>query len=192
MKTMTDKIALATTIWVALAGAYVALMHPDRRWQCLLGMAVLGLAWTLRQAFHRKAQANPASVEAQRSITQSIIFAGLLLSVGLAEALGWIDASGEFRVRACQFLAGAMVMLFANVIPKKAVSSPRLAALLRANGRVLFLGGLGYALAWLVLPLEYAQYVALSAMALAFAYVVARMLACAIRKNGSTPPSGSA
>src|SRR5581483_5289961 len=132
MKTTLDKIALLISLWVVAAGAYVITVNPERRMQCLLGIAVLGLAWAIRHVFARKAQSTPALKEAERNITQSIMFAGLLLSAGLAEALGWVSATGEFRLRASQFLAGAMVVIIANVIPKKAVSSPRLAALLRA------------------------------------------------------------
>ena len=138
MKKMTDKLALAISAWVVLAGGYVSYVNPERRWQCVLGMAVLGAAWLIRHLFHGNTEAR---VEARRKITQSIAYAGLLLSVGLFEALGWLTASGEFRVRACQFLAGAFVMVIGNAIPKKAVASRRRAALLRANGKAVVLGG---------------------------------------------------
>jgi hypothetical protein len=114
------------------------------------------------------------------------------LSVALTEALGWVDVQGEFRVRACQFLAGVMVVVIGNVIPKKAVASQRLAVLLRANGRAFVLGGLGYALAWLFLPLAYANPVALTSMLVAFVYVITRIVAWIVRRNQSTPPGGPA
>lgn len=189
MKTMTDKVALAISFWVVLAGSYVCLMHPERRWQCLLGMGVLGLAWTIRQVLR---ESSPVGKDARRSITQSIVFAGLLLSVGLAEAMAWVDVQGEFRVRACQFLAGVMVIVIGNMIPKKAIASRRLAALLRGNGKAFVLGGLGYALAWLFLPLAYANPVALTSMLLAFAYVITRIVVCLVRRNQSAPPHGPA
>ena len=192
MKTLTERIALAVSLCVVAAGSYVCFAHPERRWQCVLGVSLLGLAWLLRRFFGRNAEASPAALEARRSITQSIVFAGLLLGVGMVEAMGWVAASGDFRLRASQFLAGAMVAIIANAIPKKAVASPRLAAMLRANGRALFLGGLGYALAWLLLPLDYANAVALSVMLLAFAYVVVRIVFCAVGRKQSIPPAGSA
>lgn len=192
MKTTLDKIALLLTLWVVTVGGYAVYVNPEPRVQCLLGIGVLGVAWALRQICSRYADTNAAMMEARRSITQSIVFVGLMLSEGWFVALGWVADSGEFRMRASQFLAGAMVIVFANVIPKKAVTSRRLATLLRANGRALFLGGLGYALAWLLLPLAYANEVALSALLLAFAYVFARIVFCVVDKNRSVPPAGSA
>lgn len=186
MKTMTDKLALAISAWVVLAGGYVAYVNPERRWQCVLGMAVLGTAWLIRHVFHGNTEARMA---ARHKITQSIAYAGLLLSVALFEALGWVAASGEFRVRACQFLAGAFVMVIGNAIPKKAIASQRRAALLRANGKALVLGGLGYALAWLFLPLAYADKVAISILLLTFAYCI---VPCLIRGDRPVPPTGPA
>lgn len=189
MKTMTDKLALLTSAWVVLAGGYVCYVNPGRRWQCLLGMAVLGVAWLIRRGFHANTEAR---MEARHKITQSIVYAGLLLSVGLFEALGWVMASGEFRVRACQFLAGASVMVIGNAIPKRAIASRRRAALLRANGRAFVLGGLAYALAWLFLPLAYANEVASSILLLTFAYIAYRIVPCFIRSDRSIPPTGPA
>lgn len=186
MKTMTDKLALVISAWVVLAGGYVYCVNPGRRWQCALGMAVIGTAWAIRHAFRGHTEARR---DARHSITQSIAYAGLLLSVGLFEALGWVTASGEFRVRACQFLAGAFVMVIGNAIPKKAIVSQRRAALLRANGKAMVLGGLGYALAWLFLPLAYANKVAISILLLTFAY---RIVPCLVRNNRSIPPTGPA
>ncbi len=186
MKTMTDKLALVISAWVVLAGGYVSYVNPERRWQCVLGVAVLGTAWAIRHIFHDNTEARKA---ARHNITRSIAYAGLLLSVGLFEALGWVTASGEFRVRACQVLAGAFIMVIGNAIPKKAVVSPRCAALLRANGKAFVLGGLGYALAWLFLPLAYAGKVAISILLLTFAY---RIVSCSSRSDRSTPPTGPA
>ncbi|MYN28684.1 hypothetical protein [Duganella levis] len=186
MKTMTDKLALLISAWVVFAGSYVFYMHPERRWQCALGVAVTGIAWLIRSVFRGKTKAGE---ESRHKITQSIAYAGLLLSVGLCEALGWIAASGEFRVRACQCLAGAFVMVIGNAIPKKAITSPRRAALLRANGKAMVLAGLGYALAWLCLPLAYAEDVALSILLLTFA---SRVVLCLIRSDRSIPPTGPA
>jgi hypothetical protein len=189
MKTMTDKLALAISAWVVLAGGYVCYAHPERRWQCSLGMIVLGVAWLIRHVVRGDTEAR---TEAHHKITQSIAYAGLLLGVGLIEALGWFAASGEFRVRACQFLAGAFVMVIGNAIPKRAIASHRRAVALRANGRALVLGGLCYALAWLFLPLAYANDVAISIMLLTCAYVIVPILSCLIRRDRSLPPAGSA
>jgi hypothetical protein len=172
MKTMTDKLALVISAWVALAGSYVGYANAERRWQCGLGMAVLGAAWLIRHIFRANSEAR---TEARHKITQAIVYAGLLLSVGLCEALGWVATFGEFRVRACQFLAGALVIAIGNATPKRAVASQRRAAMLRANGKALVLGGVCYALAWL------------------FAYVIVLpIIASFIRRDRSIPPTGPA
>lgn len=189
MKTMTDKLALAVSAWVVLAGGYVCYANPERRWQCVLGMAVLGTAWLIRYVFHGNTEAR---IAARHQITQSIMYAGLLLSVGLFEALGWVAASGEFRVRACQCLAGAFVMVIGNAIPKKAVASQRRAALLRANGKAFVLGGLAYALTWMFLPLAYADQVGRSILLLTFGYIAYRIVSCFTRRDRLIPPAGPA
>lgn len=185
MKTMTDKVALAVSAWVVLAGGYVCYVHPERRWQSVLAIAVLGIMWLIRHVFD-------GNTEARHKITQSIAYAGLLLSVGLFDALGWVGASGEFRVRACQFLAGAFAMVIGNAIPKRAIASPRRAALLRANGKAFVLAGLGYALAWLFLPLAYANMVAISILLLTLLTCTYRIVSCFIRRDRSIPPTGTA
>jgi hypothetical protein len=89
-------------------------------------------------------------------------------------------------------LAGAFVVVIGNAIPKKAVASPRRAALLRANGKAMVLGGLGYALAWLFLPLAHAGQAAMAVMLLAFAYIAYRIASCFARGDRSMPPTGTA
>lgn len=185
MKTMTDKFALAISAWVVLAGGYVCYVNPERRWQCVLGMAVLGAAWLIRHVFRGDGEQRR---NARHKITQSIAYSGLLLSAGLFEALGWATASGEFRVRACQFLAGAFIMVIGNAMPKKAIASQRRAALLRANGKAFVLGGLAYVLAWLFLPLDYANEVAIAILLLTFAYSI---VSCFICRGRSIPPTGA-
>lgn len=189
MKTMTDKLALLISAWVGLAGGYVCYVNPERRWQSALGMAVLGAAWLIRHAFRGNTE---ALKDARLNITQSIAYAGLLLSVGLFDALGWFAASGEFRVRACQALAGAFVMVIGNAIPKRAIASQRRAALLRANGKAFVLGGLAYALAWLFLPMAYADQVAISIMLLTLLTCVYRIVSCFVRSDRPIPPAGTA
>lgn len=186
MKTMSDKLALMISAWVVLSGGYVCYVNTERQWQSVLGIALLSAAWLIRHLFHGSSEAR---LEARHKITQSIAYAGLLLSVGLFEALGWATVSGEFRVRASQFLAGAFVMVIGNAIPKRAISSQRRAALLRANGKAFVLGGLGYVLAWLVLPLAYANEVAMATMLLSLAYVCARIASCFIHSNRPVPPA---
>ncbi|TQK01179.1 hypothetical protein FBX97_5699 [Herbaspirillum sp. SJZ107] len=83
-------------------------------------------------------------------------------------------------------------MVIGNAIPKKAIASRRRAALLRANGKAFVLGGLGYALAWLFLPLAYGNEVALSIMLLTFAYIVYRIVSCFAHSDQPIPPTGPA
>ena len=80
-------------------------------------------------------------------------------------------------------------MLLANVIPKRTGSACTL-AIRRAGAWALVLGGLGYTLAWLMLPLAYASEAATSIMAFAMVYGIARVV-WLLRKFKSKPPSGS-
>lgn len=194
MKTMTDKLALAISAWVVLAGGYVCYANPARRWQAVLGMALLAAMWLVRRAFDGGNEASTEastedstedSTEARRNITRSIAYAGLLLGVGLLDALGWHTASGEFRVRACQVLAGAFVLVIGNAMPKKAIASQRRAMRLRARGKAVMLGALAYILAWLFLPLAYADKVAPSILLLTF---VVCIFPYARHSDRSVPP----
>ncbi|MRX10616.1 hypothetical protein GJ697_22545 [Pseudoduganella sp. FT25W] len=181
--------ALAITLSVAVVGAYgyLYLVNPEHPPQYLMAVGLICFAWTMRRFVGGCAGKNPASSAARRDVTLGIVFACLLLGVGVIGRLGWIDEA--FRLRSIGLFAGSFVMLLANVIPKQTGSACSL-AVRRAGAWALVLGGLGYALAWLTLPLAYASATAISIMGFAMAYGLVRVVGI-IRKFNSQPPRGS-
>jgi hypothetical protein len=193
MKTTSDNLlfslAVATTLWVFFASGYLLYMNSERPWQCLLAIALICIAWAIRYFFRRNAKADPKSIAGQRKITQSIVFAGLILSGALIARLGWLDGLGELGERSRGVISGVFVMFLSNSIPKEAGSARGL-AVRRAVGWAMVLGGLGYALAWLLLPVAYANDTAVLVMLFALAYAIGCIF-WLTRKHRPNPPTGS-
>jgi hypothetical protein len=189
MKTTSDKLVflLATTLSVCVVSAngYLFFANQEHPQPYLMAIGLICFAWAMRHFVSRSAERNPPGSAARRDVTLSIVFACLLLSIGLIARLGWIG--GDFRGRSVGFITGVFVVLLANVIPKQAGSACAL-AMRRVVGWALVLGGLGYTLAWLLLPLAYAADAALLTMAFAMTYAIARVF-WFIRKNRSIPPT---
>ena len=174
-------VALAATISasVVLASAYLWTLNLQRPWPYALAIAVVAIAWILRQLTGRPGAttANPST--ARQQITHAIALSGLVLGLALSVQLlasfgapsEWVT---ELGVRSQGFVLGAIVIAFANVIPKR-LSTARGLALHRTAGRALVLGGIGYVLAWLLLPLAYANLGALAALGLSLVYAIARV-----------------
>ena len=95
---------------------------------------------------------------------RSLALAAAIL--GVSAVLAWIAPayiSGELARRLLGVLLGAVVVLYANVIPKMLATRARLRcpaaedqAARRFAGWALVLGGVGYMLAWTFLPLSLA------------------------------------
>jgi len=93
------------------------------------------------------------------SLLRSLLGAALVLAV--SAVLAWLTPeylSGEMRQRLSGALIGAIVVVYANAIPKAVFAQTRCApALLQAarrfTGWALVLGGLGYILASLLAPI---------------------------------------
>ncbi|HEY8026506.1 MAG TPA: hypothetical protein VIF60_18325 [Burkholderiaceae bacterium] len=193
MKTTSEKLlislAVITTLWVMLASGYLCYVNSLRPWQSLLAIAVMCIAWALRYFFHRNANGDAKLAHARRKITQSIAFGGLLLGVALIARLGWPDGMGEFGERARGVVSGVFVVFLSNSIPKQVGSASAL-AMRRAVGWAMVLGGLGYALAWLLLPMVYANDAAMMLMLFSVAYATIRFFWFA-RKQRPNSPTGS-
>lgn len=106
------------------------------------------------------------------------------LIVGAAAALRWLAPEYiemETTKRLLGLLLGAVVVFYANTVPKLIVSQSRHSpavgqALRRFTGWALALGGIGYMLAWLVAPLDMANPIAGAVLASALLMVVIRCL----------------
>jgi hypothetical protein len=124
-------------------------------------------------------------------IARSLAAAALI--IGMAALLSLLSPaciSAEWSQRLVGVMLGTVVIVYANAIPKALVAWSRLRvsaaedqAARRYAGRALVLGGLAYALAWLLAPL---QMVAPIGGALLAAALFAAVLRCLrLRANGS-------
>lgn len=126
---------------------------------------------------------------------RAMALAGSMLATSLAAVLisrlGWAGSHGaELSERSWGFLMGAMVVVFANAIPKQ-VGSARRQAALRIVGWAMVLGGLGYAASWLFVPLAYANLVAMLLLLCATMYAIVYVFwHCVDRRSPSPPSSG--
>ncbi|CAN5712034.1 hypothetical protein BH23GEM8_BH23GEM8_01470 [soil metagenome] len=119
------------------------------------------------------------------SLVVRALIVGLSFLVAAA-ALSWLTPeyiSTEAGSRLMGVLTGGLVVLYANAAPKALTPLSRLRcdavteqALRRFTGWALTIGGLAYALIWVVAPLESANMLAMGALGTAFLLVVARML----------------
>lgn len=131
---------------------------------------------------------------ANKKIAQAIAFAGFMIAVSLGIVLlshaGWASAyAAELSRRSLGFLMGAMVVFFANAVPKKQTGCARRQSAQRVCGWSLVLGGLGYSVAWLFVPLAYAHIVAMSLLASAVLYAIVRIALICSGRQSISPPS---
>ncbi len=111
--------------------------------------------------------------------------------VAIAAALSWLAPayiSAEMAQRLLGAMLGAVVVVYANAIPKLLISRARLRcdpaqdqAARRYAGRSLVLGGLAYILAWLVAPLALAALI--GGAVLAMSWILAAMRCLRSRPN---------
>ncbi len=177
MKTTSDRVTFALAVilslWVTFAAAWLCYADADHPWRYLAAMAILCVGWGFRRVLGGSAKTEAALAEGRRKIEQSIVLGATMLSLALIARLGWIDGLGDFGERSRGFMAGALVVFLANSIPKQA-GTRRALAMRRAVGWAMVLGGLGYALAWLLLPLAYANEAAMFMVLLPMAYAMVR------------------
>jgi len=130
------------------------------------------------------------------TIRNALILAGLILAVSLCLAMAvradWIESDTMERVKG--IMAGLVVVVFSNLAPKtleplggSRCSPARKQSLQRFSGWTLVLAGLGYSLAWLVLPLEHARTVAIVILASGVALVIARVAWFAMIRSRPQP-----
>lgn len=183
-----DAFAVAISAWVVLASGYLFYMNPARPWPYALALAAMCAAWIGRRIGHARGVADPAYLVSRRKVTLAIVLAGSLLGLALIVPLGWgPGTASQFAERGVGVMMGVIVVAFANVIPKQ-VGSARGLALRRIAGWALVLGGLGYALAWLLMPLAYANVTALLVLLLGLTYATVRIIWSLLKHRPTTPP----
>ncbi|MDY7536725.1 hypothetical protein RGU72_00385 [Undibacterium sp. 5I1] len=180
MKTISEQplrtFAILISTWVVFASSYLCYLHLARPWPYVLALAIIGIAWIARQLLPTGAAVGSAGQVNRRKITQAIVLAGSMLGLALLIPLGWTDGLvSQFAERSNSVMMGVIVVVFANSIPKQ-VSTARGLAMRRIAGWALVVGGLGYALSWLFLPLAYANIAAPLILFLGLMYALVRIL----------------
>ena len=115
---------------------------------------------------------------------RSLLAAALI--IGVSAALSWLAPSyisTELSHRLLGALLGAVVVAYSNSIPKVLVARARLRcspaqdqAARRFAGRSLVLGGVGYMLAWLLVPIDMAALTGGAVLAAALLLAVVRCM----------------
>lgn len=133
------------------------------------------------------------------SLRNALVLAGLMIlftaAVVFADKAGYIG--DETAKRAVQIAIGLVVVYCANLAPKaleplSASCDPaRVQALQRFSGWTLVLGGIGYALAWLVVPFDYAAITSMAILGTGFLLVVGRY-AWTVKTRGPRQPGTEA
>ena len=146
---LTAAAVLLTVCVVAISG-YLLLADVGQKWTYAVAIVIMAAGWLARR------------FTSERNVTASITMAGVLLSVALgAKAVdhaGWLVIN-DLALRINGMVTGAVLVLLSNAIPKRMSSATGL-AMLRTVGTAFVIGGFGYALAWLVLPVHFADAVA--------------------------------
>ena len=103
MKTTTDKLTFALAVVLSLcvvcAGGYLCYMNSDDAWRYLLAIAIICAGWGFRHVLGGHGKTDAALTDGRRKVTQSLVLAGLILSLALIARLGWIDGLGDFGAR---------------------------------------------------------------------------------------------
>lgn len=125
------------------------------------------------------------------ALTRALIVAGLFLGLTAAVKLGspeYIDA--DFARRLVGVMMGAIVVLYANSVPKQLTplaamrcSPATEQSVRRFTGLSLVLGGLGFALAWMVAPVEAANAVGGAVLGIALLAAALRYAAVFVRRS---------
>ncbi|MFQ5525170.1 MAG: hypothetical protein ACE5GX_02805 [Thermoanaerobaculia bacterium] len=133
------------------------------------------------------------------SIRNALIFAALIISFSLALAfavnLDFIDVATSERAQGV--VLGLVLVICANLVPKtleplSARCDPSTQqALQRFSGWTLVLAGLGYSLAWLVLPIERARIPAMAIVAVGVVLVAGRLAWALTKRQPARPGADS-
>jgi hypothetical protein len=170
MKTNSDRMlttcAIVVSACVLAVSGYLYVANVGHRWADLVPVLVICAAWVAHRLTNWR-----------HDVTQAIALSGLLLLIALvtkmAEHFGW---GGQLATnvddRSSGIIMGAIVVAVANVVPKRACSAGG-QTMLRIAGWALVLGGLGYSLAWLVLPIAAASTIALLVLSTGLAIAAA-------------------
>ena len=149
--------AIAVTVCSVAVSGYLYFQNVGNRWAYAAATLVLVVGW-IAQRFS----------DDRRAVHSSILLAGLLLLISTLEKLAHhagFATGADIDQRLLGVILGAIVVALSNAIPKKAASAQAFATR-RVIGWALVLGGLGFSLAWLALPIGIAGDVAIGVLLL--------------------------
>ena len=176
-----------------LIGIVLALANWNARpdaawaWAAAIGMLLVtvGARWRAQLAF-RRSSGDAATVRSVASVTGGVVFGALImiipLAVSLAHAYGIVDDPDSGR-RMTMIILGAYLAVTGNAIPKTFATSSsmqcdgaRLQAFQRFAGWTWALCGLGFATAWLALPIDTAAPVSTGLVMVAMIVTIVRLV----------------
>ena len=163
--------------------------RPDAAWAWAAALATFVVMIAVRHGWQlalRRSSGDAPSLRSFASVTTAVVFGALMmvipLAVTLAHAYGLVDDPDSGR-RATMIIFGAYFAAFGNTLPRMLppVSSmpcdgARVQAFQRLAGWTWVLCGLGFATAWLTLPIDAAQPVSLALVAAAMIVTILQLL----------------
>ena len=168
----------ASALVVALA-SYNWMLDPDDATKWIISGLFLPVSWGLFELLLRN---RPAIYEIRGSVLLAASLLTITLGATVASNSGIMGADGDdISRRAFGIAMGMVLVVIGNFIPKrlepvleKSISPERLQSLQRFGGWIFVLGGLGYAGAWLVLPIQQADTVSTLLVATSVVLVAGR------------------
>lgn len=194
MNTLSSRLiggaAVLATGWVLAAGSHLYWTGGAAPATCFAAIAVMLAAWLARWIIARRLAGTSSSEASLAALTKAILLCALLLGAALSMRIEGLRDHLDFDARSVGVFSGIMVLAVANVIPKQASSGLGL-RLLRTAGWSLSIGGIAYALVWLLVPLAHASRSALLVLLAALAFATGRIgwLLWRQRRERTMPPA---
>ena len=184
-------IALALANWNA---------KPDAAWAWAAAIVMFLVMVAVRRLVQRAVRRSPgdaAWVRSFASVTGAVVFGALMmiipLALTLAHAYGLVDDPDSGMQRTTMVILGAYLAVTGNAMPRMlppTSSMPcggaRVQAFQRQAGWTWVLCGLGYAMAWLALPIDAAGPISMALVATAMIVTIVQLLR--LRKPGPHAP----
>ena len=188
-----NRIASAAASTLPVIGIVLAVANWNKRPEAALAWAaaivmflvMLGVKRRVGGAVRRSPD-DAVSVRSLASVTSSVVFGALMmvipLGVTLAHAYGVVDDPDSGR-RASMIILGAYLVVMGNAVPRMLPpqstlpgDGARVQAFYRLAGWTWALCGLGYALAWLALPIGVAELVSMAIVVAAMIVTFVQLL----------------
>lgn len=170
-RSMSNYLAAALVLVGSGLAAWNWLLRPDRAFAWGSALALFAVMTVALLLTWRRQADDSARNNAAGSIQGGIVFAGLIMLTSLVGALATARGAlhdADFARRASMVVVGMFFAATGNAMPKMLTplsrmrcDPARVQTFQRLSGWIWVLAGLGYALAWIVLPLPLADSVSL-------------------------------